>query len=106
MKKKIFFIILIFLPFFSNTIVSNAELNDDTDINVTIKKNISSYNPNSNSKKEPIYTPDSPKIVQILPQTGEILTSFMYSVIGLSLLIFFSGLFFNKYIIKNMNWRY
>lgn len=57
-------------------------------------------------KKEPIYKPKDPVPVKILPQTGEVIASFMYIMIGLSILLFITGLLVNKINTIDVRWDY
>lgn len=57
-------------------------------------------------KKEPIYKPDPAKPVKILPNTGEVITTFMYMVIGLSILLLFLGMYINTITRNFIRWEY
>lgn len=53
-----------------------------------------------------LYKPNDPIPVQLLPQTGEIVLSFVYIMIGLSLLIFVLGIFINKMYMNTIEVRW
>lgn len=103
-KKIITIFILLLITFVSTNNVLASNFDEDTEANVSLKK--SDSNTETNNNKKPIYTTSTPKKVDLLPQTGEILASFMYVMIGLSLLIFIIGLIFNKYSMNNIEWSY
>ncbi len=56
--------------------------------------------------KETVYTPSEPIPRRILPDTGEIITSFIYILIGLSLLLFLFGLLISRMIQNDIRWDY
>ena len=72
-----------------------------------VEVNINKTEPSKEvDKTEPIYTPKDPVPVKILPQTGEIIASFMYIMIGLSILLFITGLIVNKVNTVDVRWDY
>lgn len=83
--------------------LSFAESVTNNDVEVNINKADSSKEV---EKKELIYRPKDPVSVKMLPQTGEIVASFMYIMIGLSILLFITGLIVNKVNTIDVRWDY
>jgi len=98
--KKIFFLIVFFFSIVSTSTMVYAS--EDTDLNIILEK---STTDDGSPKKEPIYTPKKSEPVRILPQTGEILKSFLFILIGLSILLFCISIVINRTNTKIMNWE-
>lgn len=56
--------------------------------------------------KETIYTPKKAVPLRVLPNTGEVLMSFIYIIVGLSVLIFIFGVIVSKTIHDEIRWEY
>ena len=91
-----------FLSTFSLTAngVEQPEQKTDVEVNITY----------TSEEKEPpekgnIFDPDEAKPVKILPSTGEVLTTFVYVIIGLSILTFVLGILINRTIKLDIEWE-
>lgn len=56
--------------------------------------------------QDTIYTPNEPSPVRVLPNTGELITSFIYMIVGLSFLLFIFGLLVIRMIQEDIRWDY
>lgn len=79
-----------------------AKQNVETEVEVNLSK---SKEEDQEEDKDTIYTPEEPVPVRVLPNTGEIITSFIYILIGLSLILFLFGLFVSRMIQNDIRWE-
>lgn len=56
--------------------------------------------------KPTIYTPKKAVPVKVLPSTGEVVTSFIYIIIGLSLVLFLLGIVISRLGHNDIRWEY
>ena len=77
--------------------------NQKTEVGVELQKSSIDVI-DEDKEKETIYTPDDPRPIRVLPDTGEIITSFMYVILGLSILLFLFGLLVNRLIENDVRW--
>ena len=107
-KKLTIILLLVAFIFFSSVVTFAVEDaiggNKSTITEIILKKGTDGTT--ENEKKETIYTPDEAKPVRILPETGEILTSFIYIIIGLSVLLFILGIMISRIIYSNNEFRW
>ncbi|MGX7024900.1 hypothetical protein [Vagococcus hydrophili] len=103
---KLSCLVLLFISL-SLAVPSLVSANDDhkTQAEVILKKTKDSE-PKPTKPKESIYTPEKAKPVRFLPQTGEIVASFMYIIIGLCFLIFILGMLMNRATKIDVRWDY
>jgi len=98
-------ILLTFISIFSlgniNTYANESKA--DTEMNVLLEKG--SNKTDDTKDKDTNYKPTPAEYVKKLPQTGEIITSFLIIMIGFSILLFILLLLFNKYTYYN-EWRF
>lgn len=95
---KIFSMLIIIFFILAFPIITFADEKSDVEVNLKRSIYIS-----SEDKKEPIYTSKSPKNITVLPQTGEIISSFIIILIGLLILLFIVGIQINKYKILDIS---
>lgn len=96
-KNKLLPILIFFIFTISLPITTFAS--EETEVNIHLKKGADE----PIDKKEPIYTPKKPVDVTFLPQTSEILNSFIFIIIGLSILLFIIGIIMNKESLLNIS---
>lgn len=94
---EIFCLILIPLAF-STTVSANTNNEKQTNVDIEI-------NGKSNIKNGKQYETNKPKEVGLLPQTGEVVVTFITSLIGLSLLLFVTIIYINKSYINYLRWE-
>lgn len=103
--KKIItsFIILMAGLLFSSHALANTT-DKDSKVNIILKseKVESQADGNNNNNGDHIYSTAPAKPVNLLPQTGEIVTSFIIMIIGLSVLLFVLGIYINKSITNDV----
>jgi len=98
-------ILLTFISIFSlgttNTFAN--ENKTDTEMNVLLDKG----SPQKDEIKDKVtnYKPTPAEYIKKLPQTGEVITSFVIIITGFSILLFILLLLFNKYTYYN-EWRF
>ncbi|MBO0476476.1 hypothetical protein DOK76_05295 [Vagococcus sp. DIV0080] len=73
----------------------------ETEVGVILEKDTI-----DSKEKDTIYTPTPAVPVRRLPDTGEIITSFVYIIIGLSLILFIFSLAVVKLLKNDMRWEY
>ena len=56
--------------------------------------------------KPTVYTPKKASPVKVLPSTGEVVTSFIYIIIGLSFVLFILGIVISRLGHDNVRWEY
>lgn len=95
-------IVIIMLP--SGNV--EASVDDTNEKKTDIEVRIIETKESTSDTKETIYTPKKAVPVRILPNTGEIITTFIYIIIGLSFLFFFVGLLLNRILYKEIRWDY
>lgn len=81
-----------------------AKQNVETEIEVNLSKS-KEEDQGKDEDKDTIYKPEEPVPVRVLPNTGEIITSFIYILIGLSLILFLFGLFVSRMIQNDIRWE-
>lgn len=98
-------ILLMTLFLFLPNVVTAESNNNESKTEVTLKKSgkIDKVKP---KKEINIYETKQPKEVKLLPKTGEIITTFMYMIIGLSFLLFIMGLLISKVTRNDVRWEY
>lgn len=82
-----------------NTIVTQGK----SEVELTLKKGEPKK---KTDDKDNVYTPDKAKPIKILPQTGEVIKTFMYMMVGLSLMLFFMGIVINRTNRNYIRWEY
>lgn len=92
-KNSAFFLLLIFSFFISVSTSSYAvEQEKDIDISLKIIKGETSVKPPTDDKDNN-YKPSEPQeIKKLLPQTGETILSFMFVLIGVSIMLIIVGI--------------
>lgn len=96
------FTLLVSFLFLAPTILS-AEAKESSKVEITLKEGKKAID---DKDKDNIYTPKPAEIVRILPTTGEVITSFIYIIIGLSLLVFIFGMLIVRMINNDVRWEY
>lgn len=106
-KVKVLLILLFPLTLLFGLASGSAIAADATDTSVNVSIISSSDKPILNDNgKDPIYKPKDPEIINLLPQTSEIITTFIYLIIGLSLIIFVLGVYMVRSLYDHsVNWR-
>lgn len=100
--KLAFNILFVFVFIFGGSYISFAN-NKDSKVDIQITQTSTS---DKEKEKETIYTPQKATPIKLLPQTGEILTSFMLIIIGLSILVFILGILVSRLTIKDIRLEY
>ncbi|MEG0285814.1 MAG: LPXTG cell wall anchor domain-containing protein [Vagococcus sp.] len=95
--------LIIFSPTITKAEISETKNNLETKTEIEIKKGPDKV---ITKDEETIYEPSEPKPIRILPQTGEIITTFIYVIVGLSLLIFLIGILINRMTREYIRWEY
>lgn len=85
--------------------VASAANNDASKVELTLKEGKKIID-DKGDDKDNIYTPKPAKIVKVLPTTGEVITSFIYIILGLSVLLFLFGIFIIKMTNNDIRWEY
>lgn len=91
-------IVMIFMTDVS--LAADSHLKEETEVNILLEKGTVP------KKKVPIYTPKKAEQIKILPQTGEIITAFIYVILGLSVVLFLLGLVVIKMNSNQLSWEY
>lgn len=88
------------------TVITQAEVKSEerrTDVGVEFE---TGYDESSSDSKESVYKPQEKLPSQnILPQTGEVITSLIVMLIGVSLLIFILGVIVLKQFYEEISWE-
>lgn len=94
--------LLVSLLFLIPTIAS-AEAKETSKVEITLKEGKKVID---DKDKDNIYKPKPAEIVRVLPTTGEVITSFIYIIIGLSLLVFIFGMLIVRMTNNDIRWDY
>ena len=91
------FLLLVFMlaPLNHTQAVSSSEKIQRSEIGIELLKS-NPEDKDDDEDKETIYTPDDPRPIRVLPDTGEIISSFLYMILGLSILLFLFGVLINR----------
>lgn len=96
------FVVLWLLP----TSTVSANVSEKTEVEIEISKSSMDEDENNSIDKETIYTPVEPTPLRVLPNTGEVIVSFIYIIIGLSIMLFLFGLLVSRLIQNDVRWDY
>lgn len=96
------FVVLWLLPI--STV--SANVSEKTEVEIEISKSSMDEDEDSGIDKETIYTPVEPTPLRVLPNTGEVIVSFIYIIIGLSIILFLFGLLVSRLIQNDVRWDY
>jgi len=83
-----------------------ASTSEKTEVEIEISKSSMDEEDDKSIDKETIYTPAEPTPLRVLPNTGEVITSFVYIIIGLSIILFLFGLLVSRLIQNDVRWDY
>lgn len=97
-------VLMTFFLFLPNVVTAESSNNETkTEIILNKSKEIDKKKPKPGVT---IYETKPPKEVNLLPKTGEVITTFMYMIIGLSFLLFIMGLLVNRATRNDVRWEY
>jgi len=98
-------LLLTFICFFNTINVYANEKDAVTATDIILKQGEVDKDKDKDKDKDNMYKPKDPEYIKKLPQTGEIISSFIFIMIGFSIILFISLLLIDKYTYLN-EWRY